>query len=290
MRPFGGIEAGGSKFVCGVGSGPHDLRTAKIPTTSPQETMHRVLEFFMEAGQSLEGIGIASFGPIDLVAGSPTYGYITSTPKPGWNDFDIAGKVKRALRIPVAFDTDVNGAVLAETRWGAARGLSDAMYLTVGTGIGGGAIVGGQLVHGMLHPEMGHIRVPHNWTVDPYKGSCPYHGDCLEGLASGRAMEERWGVKSDLLEVGHPGWDLEAEYLALGLSNWVFTLSPQKIIIGGGVPRHPTLLNRIRTKLAAQLNGYVRAPQVLGPLDDYVVAPALGDRAGVLGAIALAQR
>ena len=200
MRQFGGIEAGGTKFVCGIGSGPHDLRTTKFPTTSPNETLQRAIAFFEESGESLESIGIASFGPVDLIAGSPTYGHITSTPKPGWNDFDIAGEVERALRVPVALDTDVNGAVLAETRWGAARGLTDAMYLTVGTGIGGGAIVGGQLVHGMLHPEMGHIRIPHDWAADPYKGSCPYHGDCLEGLACGRALEERWGRRSEHLE------------------------------------------------------------------------------------------
>lgn len=237
----------------------------------------------------MERIGIASFGPVDLVQSSPTHGYITSTPKPGWSDTDLAGAIGRSLGVSVAFDTDVNGAVLAETKWGAARGLSDALYLTVGTGIGGGAIVGGGLVHGMLHPEMGHIRVPHDWTQDPYKGSCPYHGDCLEGLACGLAMEQRWGSPAEDLEPSHPAWDLEARYLALGLATWVCTLSPQRIVIGGGVMRRPELLGKVRQNLKANLNGYIRTPEILERLDEYVVPPALGDRSGVLGAIALAQ-
>ena len=290
MRRFGGIEAGGTKFVCGIGSSPHDLRTATFPTTSPAETLARAIGFFLENGESLEALGIASFGPVDLTPGSPSYGRITSTPKPGWVDVDIVGEVKNALRVPVAFDTDVNGAVLAETRWGAARGFTDAMYLTVGTGIGGGAIVGGQLVHGMLHPEMGHIRVPHDWTADPYKGSCPYHGDCLEGLACGRAMEERWGARPETLDASHAAWSLEAKYLAFGLATWVCTLSPQKIIVGGGVVRNSDLLPMVRQNLCGLLNGYVRTPQILEKMHDYVVPPALGENAGVLGAIALAQR
>lgn len=289
MRAFGGIETGGSKFVCGIGSGPHDLRTAKFPTTAPAETVQRAVRFFEESGQSLEALGIASFGPVDLVAGSPTYGYITSTPKPGWSDFDLVGAFKRALHVPVAFDTDVNGAALAETRWGAARGLTDALYLTVGTGIGGGAVSGRQLVHGMLHPEMGHIRIPHDWSADPYKGSCPYHGDCLEGLACGRAIEQRWGTSAECLEPSHPAWSLEAHYLALGLATWVCTLSPQRIILGGGVLRHPKLHAMVREKLGTLLNGYVRSQQILHRLEEYVVPPLLGEDSGVLGAIALAQ-
>jgi fructokinase len=290
MGFFGGIEAGGTKFVCGIGSGPHDLRTIRFQTTTPHETVRRSVSFFQDAGVPVQSIGIASFGPVDLIPDSATYGHITSTPKPGWKDFDIVGQVERGLGVGVAFDTDVNGAVLAETLWGAARGLQDAMYLTVGTGIGGGAIVGGQLVHGMLHPEMGHIRVPHDSAADPYKGSCPYHDDCLEGLACGLAMEERWGARAETLAPTHPAWELEAHYLALGLATWVCTLSPRRIIIGGGVMRHTELLPRVRAKLATLLNGYIRTPEILDRLDEYVVAPALREDAGVLGAIALAQR
>jgi fructokinase len=289
MSLFGGVEAGGTKFVCGAGTGPGDLRITRFPTTTTEETIGRVVEFFRAQDTSIERIGIASFGPVDLVESSPTYGYITSTPKPGWKDVDLAGTIGRALGIPVAFDTDVNGAILAETKWGAARGLSDALYLTVGTGIGGGAIVGGRLVHGMLHPEMGHIRVPHDWTLDPYKGSCPYHGDCLEGLACGLAMEQRWGRRAEVIETSHPAWDLEARYLAFGLATWVCTLSPQRIVIGGGVMRGPQLIGKVRQNLQTILNGYIRKQEILEHLDAYVVPPALGDRSGVLGAIALAQ-
>jgi fructokinase len=289
MRQFGGIEAGGTKFVCGIGSGPEDLQVTRFPTTSPKETARQAIDFFRESGHTFEKIGIASFGPVDLTPESPTFGYITSTPKPGWMDFDIAGEVSRALDVPVVLDTDVNGAVLAETRWGAAMNLTDALYLTVGTGIGGGAIVGGQLVHGMLHPEMGHIRVPHDWVSDPYQGSCPYHGDCLEGLACGLAMQERWGVRAETLPVDHPAWAMEAQYLALGLGTWVCTLSPQRIIVGGGVMRRPELLGLVRDRLKSILNGYIRTPQILNCLEEYVVPPSLGERAGVLGAVALAQ-
>ncbi|HYP07721.1 MAG TPA: ROK family protein [Bryobacteraceae bacterium] len=290
MHSFGGIEAGGTKFVCAIGQGPDNLRTIRIPTTTPQETIGRAVEFFRESNVALQSVGIASFGPVDLIGGSPTFGFITSTPKPGWRDVDLAGQVERALGVPVAFDTDVNGAVLAETQWGAARGLTDALYLTVGTGVGGGAIVGGRLVHGMLHPEMGHIRIPHDHAADPYRGSCPYHGDCLEGLACGLAMEERWGARAESLESGHPAWDLEAHYLALGLATWVCTLSPQRIVVGGGVGSRPDLLVLVRQKLAELLNGYVRTPQVLSAMHEYVVAPGLGEHSGVLGAIALAMQ
>ena len=286
MACFGGIEAGGTKFVCAMGTGPNDLEKTQFPTTTPAETVQRACDFFRQ--RRVDRLGVASFGPVDLCATSPTFGHITSTPKAGWRNFDIAGELRRALGTDVAFDTDVNGAVLAEVRWGAARGLSDALYLTVGTGIGGGAIVGGQLLHGLVHPEMGHIRIPHDRQADPFVGCCPYHGDCLEGLASGTAMAARWGIHGRELPAGHPGWDLEAHYLALGLMNWVCTLSPKRIILGGGVMHHASLLPLVRQKLLGLLNGYVCAPELLQQIDTYVVAPELGDDAGVLGAIALA--
>jgi fructokinase len=277
---FGGIEAGGTKFICGIGSGPENLHRIEFPTTATRETISRAIAFFRE--HTVAALGIACFGPVDLTKGSPTYGHITSTPKPAWRNFDIVGEMTRALDVPVAIDTDVNGAALGEVRWGAAQGLSDALYLTVGTGIGGGAMVGGQLLHGLGHPEMGHVRIPHDFTTDPFLGCCPYHGDCLEGLASGFAIEKRWGARGEALPENHPGWELEAHYLALGLMNWVCTLSPKRIILGGGVMRCRELLPLVRRKLKEMLNGYVQAPEI--------VAPALGDNAGVLGAIALAQQ
>jgi fructokinase len=291
MHVFGGIEAGGTKFVCGIGTGPEDLEITQFATTSPAATIQTVVNFFRKrAGDGLQAVGIASFGPVDLHPGSPTYGYITSTPKLEWRNFDIVGEVRKALDLPVGFDTDVNAAALAEARWGAAQGLSDSLYLTVGTGIGGGAIVHGSVLHGMLHPEMGHIRVPHDLGRDPFLGCCPYHGDCLEGLASGPAMEARWGAKAQELPADHAAWALEAHYLALALATWVCTLSPKRVLLGGGVMQQSRLFELIRKELARLLNGYIRTAEVTDGLDCFVSPPLLGQRAGVLGAIVLAER
>ena len=286
---YGGIEAGGTKFICAVGTGPDDLRAeVKIPTTTPGETLTRAIDFFKEQAD-LAAVGIATFGPVDLDPGSSTYGFITRTPKSDWSNADLAGTVRRALDIPVAFDTDVNGAALGENRWGAAKGLDTFIYLTIGTGIGGGGMSGGRLLHGMIHPEMGHIRIPHDWERDPFPGVCPYHGDCLEGLATGPALEERWGRHSETLSPDHPAWDLEAHYLALALVNFIFTLSPQRIVMGGGVMEQRHLFALIRQKVLELLNEYVQAPEVLDDIEGYIVPPGLGNRSGVLGAIALAQ-
>jgi fructokinase len=290
MSLFGAIEAGGTKFVCGVGTGPEDLETVQFPTTSPEATLQGAVDFFRErAAGKLRAVGIASFGPIDLHTDSPTYGYITSTPKEGWRNLDIVGAIGRALDVPVGFDTDVNGSALGEARWGAAQGLTDFLYLTVGTGIGGGALVHGRILHGLTHPEMGHIRVPHDLTRDPYPGGCPYHADCLEGLASGPAMEARWGAPAQALPADHRAWKLEARYLALGLANWVCTLSPQRIVMGGGVMQQAHLFPAIREELAQILNGYIQAPEITERRENFVVPPKLGSRAGVLGGLALAQ-
>jgi fructokinase len=287
MSLFGAVEAGGTKFVCGIGTGPDDLQITQFPTTSPEETVQRTLAFFREQGAALDAVGIASFGPIDPHSGSPTYGYITSTPKAGWQNFDLAGTVGRALKVPVGFDTDVNGAALGEAKWGAARGLTDFLYLTIGTGIGGGAMTHGRILHGLLHPEMGHIRIPHDLARDPFPGGCPYHGDCLEGLASGPAMEARWKMPAGFLPSDHEAWALEAHYLALSLATWVCTLSPQRILMGGGVMQQAHLFPMIRRELALLLNGYIQADAITR--EDFVVPPELGSRAGVLGALALAQ-
>jgi fructokinase len=286
---YGAIEAGGTKFVCGAGSGPEDLLLDSFPTESPEATVERVVRFFRGLAVRPKVIGIGSFGPVDLDRASPTFGFITSTPKPDWRQFDLAGAVGRGLDLPVAFDTDVNAAALGEARWGAARGLTDFLYVTVGTGIGGGAVTHGQVVHGLVHPEMGHIRIPHNRAEDPYPGGCPYHGDCLEGLASGPAMQARWGTPAESLPEGHPAWELEARYLALGLATWVCTLSPRRIVLGGGVMQNERLFPAIRAELGRLLNGYVQARALLDEMDSYVVPPQLGARAGVLGALALAQ-
>jgi fructokinase len=284
----GGVEAGGTKFVCAVGTGPDDIRAeTTIPTTTPAETLALVVAFLRAHGP-LAAVGVGAFGPLDLDPGSATFGSITNTPKPGWADTSVVGAL-RPLAVPVAIDTDVNAAALGEHRWGAGRELATFVYLTVGTGIGGGAVIDGQLLHGLVHPEMGHIPVPHDRTRDPFAGVCPYHGDCFEGLASGLAMRARWNIAAETLPPGHAAWELEADYLALGLATIVGVLSPERIAVGGGVAQ-PHLLPRVRDTLQRVLGGYVRSPSILNAIDDYVVSPVLGDRAGVLGAIALALR
>ncbi|MCL7454361.1 MAG: ROK family protein [Anaerolineae bacterium] len=290
-RVFGGIEAGGTNFVCAIGTGPGDIRhEIEFPTTTPDETLGRAIDFFWSKDLDLAAIGIASFGPVDLEPSSSTYGHITSTPKRGWEGTDIAGRVRQALKLPTGFDTDVNGAALGEYRWGAAQGLDTFVYLTVGTGIGGGGMVAGRLMHGLVHPEMGHIRLPHDRAADPFPGSCPFHGDCLEGLASGPALEARWGRAPETLPADHAAWPLEAHYLALALVNLICTLSPQRIILGGGVMKNRGLFPLIREKVQELLNGYVQAREIMDEIEGFVVPPALGDQAGVLGAIALAAR
>ena len=290
----GGIEAGGTKFVCAVGSGPDDIRAeARFPTTTPEETIGRAVAFFRE--QALiygppAAIGIASFGPLDPNPDSPTFGYITSTPKPHWANVDLAGAIRSNLDVPVGFDTDVNIAGLGEWQWGAARGLTNFIYLTIGTGIGGGVLIDGKPIHGLVHPELGHIPLPHDWKVDPYKGRCPFHGDCLEGMAAGPAIGERWGKPAVELPSDHPAWELEAHYLALALQAFICTLSPERIILGGGVMEQPQLFPLVRRKVREYLNDYVQSPAITRDSEAYIVPPGLGNRAGVLGAFALAQQ
>lgn len=287
----GGVEAGGTKFVCAVGTGPHDVRSEmRIPTTAPAETLGAAVEFFASHAEApLAAVGIGSFGPIDLDPGSPTFGFITSTPKAGWTQTDLVRPFGERVGVPIGFDTDVNAAALAEHRWGAARGLGTVVYLTVGTGIGGGAVIDGRPVHGLVHPEMGHVRVPHDAGIDPFPGVCPFHGDCLEGLASGPAMTARWATPPSALPSDHPAWDLEARYLALGIVNVIAVLSPERIVLGGGVMRAAHLLPRIRRYVVDVLAGYIRARAILEAIDAYLVPAALGERAGVLGALALAH-
>jgi fructokinase len=285
---YGGIEAGGTKWVCAIGTGPDDLlQTVTFPTARPKETIARAAEFFAANG-SLAAIGLGSFGPIDIQRSSPTWGRITTTPKPGWADTDVVAALSAELGVPLAFDTDVNAAALGEHRWGAAAGLETFCYITVGTGIGGGGMANGRLMHGLIHPELGHMRIPHDRARDPFDGVCPYHGDCFEGLASGEAIRARWGAAAGET-MDERGRELEAEYLALGLLNVICTLSPQRIILGGGVMNEPSLLSLVRLRVQDLAAGYFDTPELGAAIDDYIVPPALGDRAGVLGALELAR-
>ena len=289
---YGGIEAGGTKFVCAIGSGPGDIRDEiRFATTSPAETLGQAAVFFERhhAEVPLQAIGIASFGPVDLNPASPTYGYVTKTPKPGWSNADIVGAIQKVVDVPIGFDTDVNGALLGEYRWGAAQGLQSSIYLTIGTGIGGGVMGEGKLIHGLVHPEVGHMRLPHDFERDPFAGGCPFHGDCFEGLAAGPAVEKRWGQQAKMLPVDHPAWELEAEYIAQALHSLICILSPQRIILGGGIMHQTQLFPLIREKVVASLNNYVHHPAILEDIDAFIVPPMLGNQAGVLGAIALAQ-
>ncbi len=289
MTLYGGIEAGGSKWECAVGTGPDDVRaTETIPTTTPAETIGRTVAFFEREGP-VDAIGIGSFGPVDRDPSSPTWGHITTTPKPGWAHTDVAPEIRRRLSVPIAFDTDVNASALGEHRWGVARGLDTFCYVTVGTGIGGGAMVGGQLLHGLVHPEFGHMRIPHDHAADPFPGACVYHGDCFEGLASGRAIEARWGRPAVELEGDDEVWELQAGYLALGLVCVICVLSPQRIVIGGGVMKQPGLLSLVQRRVTGLMNGYLDAAPIREGIGEYVTLPGLGTRAGVLGAIALAE-
>jgi fructokinase len=289
VTAYGGIETGGSKWECAIGSGPDDVRAAEtIRTTTPAETIGRAVAFFEREGP-VEAIGIGSFGPVDPKLSSPTWGYITTTPKPGWAHTDVGQEIRRRLSVPVAFDTDVNAAALGEHRWGACQGLDTFCYITVGTGIGGGGMAGGKRLHGLLHPEFGHMRIPHDLDVDPFPGVCPYHGDCWEGLASGRAIEARCGRPAASLDGDHAVWALEARYLALGLVSVMCVLSPERIVVGGGVAHHDGLLALVRRDVLALMNGYLEASAVIDEIGNYITLPKLGLRAGVIGAIALAE-
>ncbi len=290
------LEAGGTKFNLALGTGPDDLRaTVRIPTTTPRETMDAVLQWLGEAARehgAFQAIGVGSFGPLELDPARPAYGYITSTPKPGWQQTDVVGPLRARFGVPVGFDTDVNAAALSESLWGAGQGIDPLVYLTIGTGVGGGAIIHGRPLHGLLHPEMGHLQVPVPATpgVVDSRCQCPFHDACLEGYVSGPAIAARWGARAETLPAGHPAWTDVAETLARGLVSIITTLAPRRIILGGGVMEGPGLLPAVRTAVLRQLNGYLQVPALLEEIDHYLVSPGLGDRAGVLGAIALGQQ
>ncbi len=280
--------------MCMVGTGPTEIiAEARFPTTTPDETIRNAISFFKpyKTGGDLAAVGIASFGPVDLNTNSPSYGTITTTPKPCWSGVDLRGPVSKALELPTAFDTDVNAAAFGEQFWLADKALLDPfLYMTVGTGVGVGVVINGSPLHGLLHAEAGHFILPHDTRLDPFAGVCPYHGDCLEGLASGLSMRTRWHQSPEELPPDHPGWDLEAEYLAVALTDLIYAYSPRRIILGGGVSQHPGLHDAVRRKVRRLVRGYVHSPMLEECIDEYIQPPSLGHRSGGLGAIALAIR
>jgi fructokinase len=285
---YGGVETGGTWTVCALGTNPADIRAReRFPTSDPARTLAQIVDFFRRHERPA-AVGIGSFGPVDLDPASPGWGEVTSTPKPGWRHSPVASVIARELDVPVRFDTDVTAAAIGEYRWGAGRGAASLAYLTVGTGIGAGLLLDGKPWHGLVHPEPGHMRIPHDHDADPFPGICPVHGDCFEGLASGPAIAARWGTPGERLEAGHRGWALEARYLALGIVNILLTVSPHRVIAGGGVFEHPGLHATVRENVQELLGGYLEVSLLREEIDRYLVAPGLGDDAGVLGAIAMA--
>ncbi|MFZ1793926.1 MAG: ROK family protein [Anaerolineae bacterium] len=298
---YAGIEGGGTKYVCALSDGrsPELIARVSFPTLNNPEATLGACVAWLRNQQAAHGriaaVGVGSFGPIDLDKKSPTYGRITTTPKPGWQDADVAGAFASELKVPVGFDTDVNVAALGEREWGAGRGLNNLVYITIGTGIGGGALLNGEPIHGLLHPEMGHIRVCRNPAEDPFEGICPVHGDCWEGLCSGPAIEKRCGAPAQDLSPDNPVWGKVAHYTSVALTNIIFTLSPERIILGGSVPKGGQLgrdkfMAMVRAETTKALNGYLKVPALLEHMDEYIVPPGLGDNAGVCGAIVLAMR
>ncbi|HSJ27247.1 MAG TPA: ROK family protein [Acidimicrobiia bacterium] len=284
MTRFGAIEAGGTKFVCAVGTGPGDIvDRVRIPTTTPDETLGAVSDYFR--GRAVEAVGIATFGPVEIRPSHPHFGRIGRTPKPGWEGADLVAAVTRVLDVPVAVDTDVNGAALAEALWGAGQDKSTVLYITVGTGLGGGAAIDGRTLRGLVHPEMGHVSVG-RLADDRFPGVCPFHGDCLEGMASGTALQARWGRSAAELGPDHDAAVvIEAHYLAAGFRQFVYTLAPEVIVMGGGVAHLGGLHEAVNRTLVEMMNGYSVQPE---HARGFVVPPGLGDDAGVAGALALA--
>ncbi|MBP7213614.1 MAG: ROK family protein, partial [Anaerolineaceae bacterium] len=264
-----------------------------IPTTEPERTLRECLSFFKQEEAvlgKLDALGIACFGPLDLRKDSASYGQILATPKEGWAYTDLVSYFSEGLNVSVGFDTDVNAAVLAEAQWGAGMGLTDLVYFTIGTGIGGGAIVNGSVLHGLIHPEMGHVRLPRLSEDAAFAGICPFHGDCFEGLASGPAMLARSAQAAETLDRTHPAWEIEAAYIALAMVGVICNFSPQRIILGGGVMNQQFLFPLIREKTLEYLNNYILAPEIIEDIENYIVPPALGKRSGILGAKALGEQ
>ena len=284
---LGALEAGGTKMVCAIGDETGKIYDqVSIPTETPDVTIPKLIEYFEK--NTVDALGIASFGPVELDPKAPNYGYITTTTKVAWRNFDMAGSFARALKCPIGFDTDVNGSVLGEVTFGQARGKSCVIYLTIGTGVGAGIYIEDKLLHGMLHPEAGHVLIEKR-NGDAYAGKCPYHRNCLEGLAAGPAIEERWGKKAVDLADKTEVWQLEADYIAQALTGYVLTLSPEMIILGGGVMHQKQLFPLIRAKVTEFLGGYIQAEE-LRDMDHYIVPASLHDDHGIMGCLELARR
>ncbi len=284
---FGALEAGGTKMVCAVGDETGTiLERISIPTKTPEETIPAILEFFRE--KSIMALGIGAFGPVDVKEGSETYGYILDTPKLSWKGFDLVGSIQKELNIPIGLDTDVNCACLGEVTFGCAKGLDTVIYITIGTGVGVGISINNKLHHGMLHPEAGHILLSRH-SEDDYKGKCPYHENCLEGLASGPALEERWGKPAYELTEEAKVWELEAYYIAQALVNFILTIMPEKIILGGGVMHQQQMMQLIRSNVTKLLGGYIKTKE-MRDMDDYIVPFSLNDNQAILGCFELAKR
>jgi len=286
---IGAVEAGGTKFVCGIGNERGEvLERVSFPTEQPETTLAKVVDFFKD--KQVAAIGVGSFGPIDIDRGSARYGYVTTTPKPGWTNYPVLPELQKALGVPFGWDTDVNAAALGEATWGAAQGLDSCLYYTIGTGVGVGVYAEGRMVHGLVHPEGGHVLTRRH-PADTYEGKCPYHGDCLEGMAAGPAIEGRWKVKGSELPADHPAWEMEAFYIGQALISAILLLSPKKIILGGGVMHQLQLFPLIREQVRSGLRGYVASSALEeGGIDGYIVPPGLGDNAGLCGSIALGLR
>ncbi|MFC4386791.1 ROK family protein [Gracilibacillus marinus] len=284
---LGAIEAGGTKFVLGVGNEAGEiLDKLTIPTEHPEITVPKIIAFFEDKG--IERLGLGGFGPIDINKNSDTYGKLQKTPKVDWVDYPLGDVLKDTLGVPVVIDTDVNVAAMSEAKWGNAKDVDTCLYITVGTGIGAGAYFHGQTLKGLSHPEMGHIKVQRH-PDDTYRGTCPYHSDCLEGIAAGPSLEKRWGKKGHELADDAKVWEMEAYYLAQALTNYIYILSPERIIMGGGVMKQAQLFPLIRKNVLEMLNGYVSSPYLTEKeIDQYIVPPGLTDEAGVKGALYLA--
>lgn len=284
---LGALEAGGTKMVCAIGDEFGNLSDrASFPTLTPEETMGKLIDYFKD--KQIDALGVGSFGSLSLDPKAADYGAITTTPKLAWRNYPLCKVLSEALKVPVGIDTDVNAAALGEAVYGAGKGLDSLVYYTVGTGVGGGALLDGRLVHGLVHPEMGHMLLRPDPRDPAPHGFCPYHDGCLEGMANGPAIEKRWGISAKELPEDHIAWEIEAEYLAQMCVNTIVTLSPKKIVLGGGVMHQLHLFPRIRKRTLELLNGYVSHPAILENIDDYIVPPGLGDNAGAVGSLLLA--
>ena len=288
-RWYGALETGGTTCVCAVGQGPADIYdSVRLPTTTPTDTLGRVIDFFRQVEPDISALGVGTFGPVDLSPSSSTFGHLLHTPKQDWTHVDLKGHLQRALNVPIILDTDVNVAARAEHHMGAAQSIDTFLYLTVGTGIGGSLMINGQCLQGLLHPEMGHIHVPRA-PNDTFQGTCPYHDSCLEGLASASAIEARWGTAPDALPDDHPAWTMQAHYLAQACASFVYTFSPERIILGGGVMQRRLLFPMIRNRFRDLFSTYLSLPELTRNVNTYIVPPELGTQAGIRGALALAQ-